>query len=161
MATLNLGGPAPDFTLTDLQGQTLQLSALRGTPVILNFFDSACPWCQVEMPKLSVVYRRHADLNVHIIGVVVGRDDETSAARFAEEHQLDIRLAVDNHHTVREAYGLERIPAIVSVDAAGHVARLYEGSAEQLSGVVEQTILAAARSDELPAYQLVGNGCEP
>ena len=158
MAELNIGSPAPDFALTDLEGQPVQLSALRGAPVLLNFFKSTCPWCQVEMPKLGAVYRRHTDVNVNVIGVVVGRDDEASARRFAEQHQLSFPQAVDHDRKVREDYSLVRVPTVVAVDAQGNVARVYEGSAEQLAGVVEQTILAAARGDALPEYHLVGNG---
>lgn len=153
-----MGRPAPDFSLTDLNGNAVQLSQWRGKPVLLNFFKSTCPWCQAEMPKLGEVYRRHADLEVQVFGIVIGKDDETSAARFAAEKGLDFPLAVDTQKTVRELYPLRRVPTIVLIDAEGNIQRVYEGSSEQLSGIVEQTMLAAARGDQPPDYYLVGNG---
>jgi peroxiredoxin len=153
-----IGQEAPDFALTDLQGRPVQLSSLRGTPVLLNFFKSTCAWCQAEMPRLADIYRRMSDVDVRVLGVVVGKDDASSVERFARDKNLDFPLAVDDQHQVRADYGLQRVPTLVLVDAEGKVARVYEGSSEQLSGIVEQTILAAARGDEPPDYYLVGNG---
>jgi peroxiredoxin len=153
-----LGQQAPDFALTDLQGRLLQLSALRGTPVLLNFFKSTCAWCQTEMPWLADIYRCMASVHVQVIGVVVGKDDAASVERFAHDKTLNFPLAVDNERQVRAAYGLQRVPSLVLIDAEGKVARVYEGSSEQLAGIVEQTVLAAARGDSPPDYYLVGNG---
>jgi len=158
VATLENGSPAPQFSLTGLNGETIDLSQHHGTPVLLNFFKSTCPWCQVEMPRLAEMYRRQGDVNVQVLGVVVGRDDNSSAEKFARDKQLDFPLAVDSEKTVREEYLLQRVPTIVLVDAQGHVARVYEGSTEQLTGIVEQTMLAAAGGNALPDYYLVGNG---
>lgn len=159
MAKLLVGEPAPDFALADSQGQTIELARLRGAPVLLNFFKSDCSWCQVEMPKLADVYRRLADLDLHIVGVAVG-EEAAQAEQFALDKELDFSIVADAGET-GAAYGLERVPTLVLVDAAGIVAQVYEGSSEQLASIVEQTILAAVHGHELPDFSLVGNGCAP
>src|SRR5690606_18069835 len=53
-----VGRPAPDFTLTTLEGETLALSELRGTPVVLNFWATWCGPCQREMPALQAAAQR-------------------------------------------------------------------------------------------------------
>jgi len=40
MAAMNVGDPAPDFSLTDSDGQTVNLADLRGKTVVLYFFTS-------------------------------------------------------------------------------------------------------------------------
>src|SRR5262245_42865819 len=40
----SLGKPAPDFTLTDTEGKTVKLSALRGKTVVLEWFNPDCPF---------------------------------------------------------------------------------------------------------------------
>jgi len=45
--------PAPDFTVTTLAGETLQLSDLRGQPVFLNFWATWCIPCRAEMPAFA------------------------------------------------------------------------------------------------------------
>jgi hypothetical protein len=59
------------------------------------------------------------------------------------------------------AYSIERVPTFIVVDADGSVTRIYEGSSEQLAGIVGTDVMAAARGDEMPEYSLVGNGCAP
>lgn len=164
MSAITQGSQAPDFTLQDEQAQTMQLSQFRGTPVLLNFFNSTCPWCQTEMPRLAELYRRLSDdkeVDVAIIGIVVGQDTPLSAAQFAADKQLDFPTAVDTDGTVRTAYQLERIPTLILVDGQGVVQRTFEGASEQLAGIVEQTIMSAAGGYELPDYNLIGNGCAP
>ena len=160
MGAINEGATAPDFTLTDLEGNTVQLSQLQGTPVLLNFYNSTCPWCQTEMPRLADVYRRQEEVSVHILGVVTA-DDQTTAAAFAKDKRIEFPSVLDSEHQVSAAYAIERVPTVLLIDAEGFVSRVYEGASEQLAGVVEQTLLAAAGGAELPEYHLIGNGCGP
>jgi peroxiredoxin len=157
---LPMGSQAPDFTLSTLQGKTTQLSQLRGTPVLLNFFRTDCTWCTVEMPKLANAFRRHRDVAVHFLGIA-SDSDVTLIEGFASQQQLDFPILHDSNGATMRAYGIERVPTFIVVDADGSVTRIYEGSSEQLAGIVEQTLMAAARGDELPEYSLVGNGCAP
>lgn len=53
-----VGHPAPDFTVTDVNGKTFKLSALRGTPVVLNFWATWCPPCRAELPELQAGSQR-------------------------------------------------------------------------------------------------------
>ena len=160
MGAIQEGAAAPDFTLTNLEGQSVQLSQLRGTPVLLNFYNSTCPWCQTEMPRLADVYRRQDEVSVHVLGIVTA-DDQTAAAAFAQDKRLEFASVLDSEHQVSDAYAIERVPTVVLINEEGVIARVYQGASEQLAGVVEQTLLAAAGGAELPEYHLIGNGCGP
>ena len=60
---------APDFSLKDLDGNTVTLSDYRGQkPVILDFFATWCPNCKRDMPKLNKWYEQYKD-KVEVIGV--------------------------------------------------------------------------------------------
>jgi peroxiredoxin len=160
MGAIQAGATAPDFTLTNLEGQTIQLSQLRGAPVLLNFYNSTCAWCQTEMPRLADVYRRQEEVSVQFLGIVTA-DDRATAVAFANNKRLEFPIVLDSEHEVCTAYAIERVPTLILVDAEGIVTQVYEGASEQLAGVVEQTILAAAGGAELPEYHLIGNGCGP
>ncbi|KUJ90562.1 MAG: alkyl hydroperoxide reductase/Thiol specific antioxidant/Mal allergen [Thermoanaerobacter thermocopriae] len=56
-----VGDIAPDFTLKDLDGNTVTLSSLRGKKVILNFWATTCPYCIIEMPALNQFIKSHKD----------------------------------------------------------------------------------------------------
>ncbi len=50
---LKPGTPAPDFTLTDINGHDVSLRDFRGRQVVLVFWASWCPDCRAEVPDLK------------------------------------------------------------------------------------------------------------
>src|SRR4028118_262610 len=112
---LPMGSQAPDFTLSTLQGEIKQLSQLRGTPVLLNFFRTDCTWCTVEMPKLANAFRRHHDVAVHFLGVA-SDSDVTLIENVARDHQLYFPILHDMNGETMRAYSIERVPTFVVVD---------------------------------------------
>ncbi len=150
--------PAP-AALADLL-RSLDLEA-ETTPVFLNFFRSDCPWCQSDLPRLAEAYGRHNDLHIHVLAVAVGDDNAESATAFAAEHEWPFAVVADESGTLRAGFGVERVPTVVLVGGTGLVECTYEGATEQLAGILEQTIFAAAHGTEPPEYHMVGNGCAP
>lgn len=57
-----VGAQAPDFLWVRPSGETAQLSALRGTPVVLNFWATWCKPCLAEMPRLEAAARANPDI---------------------------------------------------------------------------------------------------
>jgi peroxiredoxin len=153
--------PAPDFTMPDIEGHSISLTQLRGLPVVLSFFTENCAWCRTEMPRLAEIYRRVAKVKAHVIGIMAGCDDDEAAANFASEYQLSCPIVLDREGSMVASFHITRVPSVVLLDEAGTIVRVYEGATEQLSGIVEQSILAAAGRQPLPTYSLVGNGCAP
>ena len=94
LAGSDLGGiPAPDFTLADQDGKTVQLSALRGRPVVLSFLFTQCPdVCPLTAAKLRQVadkLGRDAE-RVALVAVSTdpANDDPAAAQAFSEQHGL-------------------------------------------------------------------------
>jgi protein SCO1/2 len=94
LAGSDLGGiPAPDFTLADQDGQTVQLSALRGRPVVVSFLFTQCPdVCPLTAAKLRQVadkLGRDAE-RVALVAVSTdpANDDPAAAQAFSEQHGL-------------------------------------------------------------------------
>src|SRR3990172_9228091 len=54
-----VGSPGPDFSLQNIAGQTVTLSALKGQPVLINFWATWCGPCRIEMPAIEAAYQQH------------------------------------------------------------------------------------------------------
>src|ERR671937_1487912 len=88
---------APDFTLPAVAGGrgSLALHALRGHPVLLNFFNSKCPPCIEEMPILRQTAQAYQGQGVIVLGVATGGDTLDSARQFAAAQHLRYPVVVD------------------------------------------------------------------
>ncbi|RMF90482.1 MAG: TlpA family protein disulfide reductase, partial [Nitrospinota bacterium] len=65
-----IGRPAPDFSLTLLDGKTLHLSELQGKVVVVNFWASWCyPACWNEAPLWEQAWNAYRDRGVVIVGI--------------------------------------------------------------------------------------------
>jgi len=104
VTTLDIGTPAPDFTLLNQDEQPISLSALRGTPVILFFYPEAMtPGCTTEACDFrdSLVPLQAAGYTV----LGISRDLPEKLRRFRERDGLTYDLLSDPDRTTHEAYG--------------------------------------------------------
>ena len=62
-------GSAADFTLRNLDGQSVSLSSFRGKVVLVNFWATWCGPCQVEMPHLQKLHVELGQKGLVILGI--------------------------------------------------------------------------------------------
>lgn len=108
-----IGQPAPNFALTTTTGATVQLSALRGKPVVVNFFATWCTPCREELPLLERVSQA-----VSVIGVDPA-EESAAVARFGSENGVSYPLLLDADNAVKETYRVGNLPATFFVDKDG------------------------------------------
>ena len=77
-AGAEIGQPAPALVVQELNGQTFDLSAMRGKVVVINFWATWCQPCRQEMPALDAFYRQYHTQGVEIIGISADRPHERS-----------------------------------------------------------------------------------
>lgn len=118
--------PAPNFTVTDMQGQAVSLASLKGKPVFLNFWATWCPPCVGEMPDIQRMYSKYGD-KVHFL--IVNVDGEKSdVAAFMSNHALTFPVLLDSSGSAAAAYGIQAIPASYVIDAEGNLLESHIGS---------------------------------
>ncbi|KPV61287.1 thiol-disulfide oxidoreductase [Paenibacillus sp. A3] len=118
------GKKAPDFALTNLQGQTVRLSDYGGTGVLLNFWASWCDPCVNEMPLLNEAYGRLP--GVEIVAVNMGETKER-ASEFADRHHLKLPILLDTQGEAKKRYKISGLPATFLVDDKGRIVQKFSG----------------------------------
>jgi cytochrome c biogenesis protein CcmG/thiol:disulfide interchange protein DsbE len=91
-----VGQPAPALVVKQLDGRDLDLTALRGTVVVLNFWATWCPPCRAEMPMLEAFYQKHASEGVTVIGLSADdAHDRKAVSRAMQGFTYPAALLVD------------------------------------------------------------------
>ena len=124
--------PAPAFTLPVLWPQSetwppglrsaprrgeLPLAALRGWPVVINFWASWCIPCKIEAPLLASSARAHAG-KVVFVGIDV-QDLSSDARSFLRAHDVNYVSLRDPSNSTYDAYGLTGVPETYYLDREG------------------------------------------
>jgi peroxiredoxin Q/BCP len=145
---LEPGSPAPDFSLVDQDGRSVNLHDLRGGRVILFFYPEAMtPGCTTEACDFRDSLAPLQAAGYTVLGI--SRDEPEKLRRFRERDGLTYDLLSDPDHAIHDAYGVwgEKVnygktvmgvirstfvidedgridQALYNVKATGHVARV-------------------------------------
>jgi peroxiredoxin Q/BCP len=99
------GTPAPDFTLSDQNGEKVTLSKLKGAPVVIYFYPKDdTPGCTKEACDFRDSFANFKKAGATILGI--SPDSEQSHAKFAKKFELPFTLLADDDKNVCEAYGV-------------------------------------------------------
>jgi thiol-disulfide isomerase/thioredoxin len=82
-AAPRVGQPAPAFVGQTVDGQTLDLSQLRGHVVVVNLWATWCPPCRAEMPMLDAYVLAHRDEGLQLVGLSADRHRDLGEVRKA------------------------------------------------------------------------------
>ncbi len=121
------GHSAPSFVLRTTSGEQVNLAALRGHVVVINFWFTNCPPCRTEMPTLQRMYDQMARRGVTILGVdAVGEDSQTIRA-FTDALGVTYPLLVDPTSKVTRLYNVGYTPTSFFVDRTGIIRTIHVG----------------------------------
>ena len=125
MQALGLQAPneavaAPEFSLSDLAGKKVQLKALRGTLVFLNFFATWCGPCREEMPGMERLFRTHQDKGLVVLAVNMEENAKT-VRPFVQQLKLSFPIVLDTEGAVTRDYGVRALPVSFLIGRDGHI----------------------------------------
>ncbi len=104
------GNRAPDFQITDVDGQEIALSDLRGKVVLLNFWGTWCGPCRREMPEFQKAYEDWQEEGFVILAVAYN-DTEAAIRDFRAEFGLTFDLALDASGEINDSYAVQTRPS--------------------------------------------------
>ena len=125
---LRVGDPAPAIEGTALDGSSFSLAALRGRPVVVNFWGPSCVPCRNEFPLFISKLAEHTADGLAIVGVLM--DDPPEPARdFITEYGATWPTVDDPGGALRTAYRTVARPMTYFIDASGIVRAIQVGEA--------------------------------
>ena len=123
-----VGRAAPlHFTLKDMNGVDVKLASFKGKVIVLNFWATWCPPCELEIPDLVELQKSYRD-DVVILGVSID-DTPEMLLPYAQEKQMNYPVLVGrDHQDVQDAFGpMYGIPVSVFIGRDGVIARRHSG----------------------------------
>jgi len=139
---LEVGSLAYDFSLNDVDGNQIQLSALVGRPIIINFWATWCAPCRIEMPELEAAYQAHQDDGLMLLALNQKEPGDIVSIFFGELG-LNFTAVLDSEGSVSELYGVANIlPTTFFINAEGEITAIHRGPMvqSQIDGYLADTI---------------------
>ena len=138
-AAFHVGEAAPPLIVPQVGGGTIDLAALRGKPVWVNFMATWCPPCQDEFPLMNGFAARYADDGLVILAIDV-EEEEGVVAAFAQQLGATFPLGLDLDGRVADTWDAVALPVHFWIDAEGII---RDGS---LGGIGPDIMAAGLRS---------------
>jgi mycoredoxin-dependent peroxiredoxin len=168
---VEIGDIAPDFTLTDENGEKVTLSELRGRNVVLVFYPlDFSPVCTTELKDISTLADRYAAFGAEVYGISV--DSRWCHAAFRRDEELSAHLLADFQPKgeVARTYGVYIEEAGIAnrgtfvIDAEGRIAHKVVTSPKQarnqdeyLEALANCPVTLVGQRAEQPAKQTQGS----
>jgi peroxiredoxin len=143
---VNIGDSAPDFSMKLTTGETLKLSELKGSIVILQFTASWCSVCRLEMPHLEEdIWKKYKEKNVVLIGI--DRDEPLETViNFKKQMKITYPLALDPGAEIFSLYAEKNsgVTRNIVIDQSGEIVfltRLFEENEyKQMLKIIENLV---------------------
>ncbi len=139
---------APDFEVTNLEGETFKLSDFRGKkPVYLVFWATWCPTCKREIPQFKKLQAELGD-KVEIMAVNVDSlswwSSLTSSSgrvkKYAKKYELNYAVALDDEKKLIELYHVRGTPTQLLIDKKGVIRRRYPIFNEKTARILQSIL---------------------
>lgn len=110
-----------DFTVTDLDGRTVQLSEFRGKTVLLNIWATWCGPCIKEIPDLKEIYEQLKDKDVVVLSVLLDSESPEAAKPIVRD-QLKINYPTwYGNDAFAKQFQIQAFPTTVIIDKNGKI----------------------------------------
>ena len=139
--------PAPALSLATVQGEKLELNALHGKVVLLNFWATDCTTCIKEMPALIETHRKYAAQGYETVAIAMNYDTPAFVTAYALKNNLPFLIAHDAEGMAAKAFGDIRLtPTTFLIDKQGNIVKRYLGEPDfaKLHGEIEALLKAPA-----------------
>lgn len=136
------GEKAPEFSLSDLDGNTVRLADFNGTPVLIHFWATWCTQCVEEMSILNSFANVIQDVKILAVSEDEGGTD--AVLNFLGAVKPSFTILLDSEGRVADKYKSYKIPETYLLDKEGKVLHRFVGAVSwdnpQIAQFIKKTI---------------------
>lgn len=118
---------APNFSVKDLSGKTINFSDFKGKVVLLNFWAVWCVPCEAEIPELVKWQQEYQSDGLQIIGVTYPPTNKVKVRSFARKMKINYPILFGSKKTKELFDSGENLPYSVVIDREGNIKERIEG----------------------------------
>jgi len=122
------GQEAPALALPDLGGRKVNLSALRGRVVAVNFWATWCLPCRLEIQELAAFWRENHQACFEMLGIAEESGTPAEVAQATDSLGIPYPVLWDGDGSVAERYRVPGYPRTYIIDVTGKVRRVFDGA---------------------------------
>jgi peroxiredoxin len=111
---------ALDFTLEDLDGNTVKLSDFKDQGVLLVFTTTWCSFCRKEIPRLKQIYAKYKEKGLEIINIDI-QESKDKVSAYTLKHKLPYTVLLDTDAKIASMYGVRGVPTQVLISKNGTI----------------------------------------
>lgn len=131
--------PVPALALSDIDGKPWRLDALKGRPVLLNFWATWCAPCRAEMPTLQQLAARHAAAGLVVVTVNY-KESAATVKRFTDALPMTLPVLLDSDGSAASAWTPRVFPSTVLIGRDGRPQRTVIGELDWLGADADALI---------------------
>ncbi|MFQ6134460.1 MAG: peroxiredoxin family protein [Nitrososphaerales archaeon] len=137
------GDRAPEFTATDIDGNTIPLADLQGKVVVLNFMATWCQSCVWEAGRLVEVYNKYQGQDVVLLSIDIEPDGSLgNLLDFKSEYCADWTFVLDDGDLM-SLYEVANLPTTYVIDKSGNIAYGHVGliDVQEISNTIDTLLV--------------------
>lgn len=99
----------PDFSFTDIDGQTFTTASYQAKPLLVIFWATDCPGCIQEMPELITLYESYSPEDFSMLGIAMTHDSINHINAMRADKKLPYTITWDKNNQLAQAFGNVRV----------------------------------------------------
>ena len=113
--SLQIGDLAPDFSVTDINGQNIQLRQWAGSLVILRFWSTDCKYCRADTPVFNEYFNRYKEKGLKVLYINNGASAQ-EVTDFVRDLEIPFPVVMDQEASIAKLYRVKAVPQTIIID---------------------------------------------